>query len=419
MFLNNNKILGNNQNLVLNLISKIFNFRNKSLRFKHNYVYAVKFDSDKEYYSLFNFNFLFKFSSVHPYLILSESFDLHNNSVMYLNFRPLIFRTYFITRKDKVLFIRAYLYLSQFRYLIKKFKKVKFKKKKKIALFFFRNKKFFVFIKLRRRFLIYRKWKKWKLKTKRRIYKATLKALLDSTRRRLDTFLFNQLSKKRFLINNYLYKNRSYNLNLNLTPFNFFKKHAKLFIFKNLNVFKNRFFPKLFVFFSSNFLERLTDQKLFFKIHTNPKLTNFEKLWINYFFKKFFYIQRQFKGVLHLQEFIYILLLSFKHKDLFFLKNWLINFLEKINLKKHKTFLKSFKKIALTVLNSSAKFLRVKGFLFDIRGKVGVSGNAKKRHLSIKYKCYSFTSIKLRADQVKFLVRTNTGVLGSTLVITY
>ncbi len=330
-----------------------------------------------------------------------------------------MFKVYFLAYKDRALFLRSYLSVSQLRYLIKKFKKVKFKKKKKTVLFFFRNKKFFSFIKFRRRVIIYRRWKRWRLKTKRRIYKLTFKLLLNKIRQSLNTFLFNQVSKKRLFFKNSFYKNNINVYNLNLTPFNFFKKQEKLFIFKNLNVFKNRFFPKLFIFFSSNFLEKLTNQKIFFKIHTNPKLTAFEKLWVNYFFKKFFFMQRQFKGVLHLQEFIYILLLSFKYKDLFFLKNWLINFLEKINLKKHKTFLKCFKKISLNVLNSSANFLKVKGFFFDIRGKVGVSGNAKKRHLSIKYKRYSFTTVSLRADQTKFLIRTNTGVLGATLVITY
>jgi hypothetical protein len=71
------------------------------------------------------------------------------------------------------------------------------------------------------------------------------------------------------------------------------------------------------------------------------------------------------------------------------------------------------------MLKYSGSILKVKGFFFDIRGKVGVSGNSKKRHTSIKYKCYGFSKVKLKADQVKFLVRTNTGVLGSTLIITY
>jgi len=70
-------------------------------------------------------------------------------------------------------------------------------------------------------------------------------------------------------------------------------------------------------------------------------------------------------------------------------------------------------------LSSLSNFFKIKGFLFDIRGKVSVSGNAKKRHLSVKYKCYGFTKIQLKAEQVKFLIRTNTGVLGVTMVLTY
>jgi len=73
----------------------------------------------------------------------------------------------------------------------------------------------------------------------------------------------------------------------------------------------------------------------------------------------------------------------------------------------------------MAILNSSSKLFKVKGFFLDIRGKVDVSGNAKKRHTAIKYKLYGFSKVKLKADQLKFLVRTNTGVLGVTTVITY
>jgi hypothetical protein len=43
------------------------------------------------------------------------------------------------------------------------------------------------------------------------------------------------------------------------------------------------------------------------------------------------------------------------------------------------------------------KTLKVKGFFFDIRGKVGVSGNAKKRHHSFSLGKITTTSQNLGA----------------------
>lgn len=59
------------------------------------------------------------------------------------------------------------------------------------------------------------------------------------------------------------------------------------------------------------------------------------------------------------------------------------------------------------------------GFLFDIRGKVGVTGSKKKRHYSVTYGSYSATNKELRWGLEKGIVNTTTGVLGTTILIAY
>jgi ribosomal protein S3 len=63
------------------------------------------------------------------------------------------------------------------------------------------------------------------------------------------------------------------------------------------------------------------------------------------------------------------------------------------------------------------KAINVRGFFFDIRGKVGVTGNAKKRHFFFKEGKSSFTEKRLKLSYYQDLVRTKTGVLGVTLAI--
>jgi len=74
-------------------------------------------------------------------------------------------------------------------------------------------------------------------------------------------------------------------------------------------------------------------------------------------------------------------------------------------------FLKFFKKI----LN----LVGCLGFFFDIRGKVGVSGNAKKRHFSFFYGKYSLSSKKLKLNYFQKQFKTNTGTLGLTFFLTF
>jgi hypothetical protein len=83
---------------------------------------------------------------------------------------------------------------------------------------------------------------------------------------------------------------------------------------------------------------------------------------------------------------------------LYFLKNCL----EKSHFKKHKKILS----ILFDILRKNKTLFTqsgAKGFFFDIRGKVGVSGNAKKRHFS-----FSLEKITNSSQNVKsYLQQTN------------
>ena len=59
----------------------------------------------------------------------------------------------------------------------------------------------------------------------------------------------------------------------------------------------------------------------------------------------------------------------------------------------------------------------MRGIFFDIRGKLGVTGNAKKRHLKINMGNYSFTKKVNKINYYQSIVRTSTGVLGITFCI--
>jgi len=110
---------------------------------------------------------------------------------------------------------------------------------------------------------------------------------------------------------------------------------------------------------------------------------------------------------------------SFFFKDLMFFNNWLKTNLERFPVKKHKKFLFYLKIILKLLFNNFKMIFKIKGFFLDIRGKVAVIGNAKKRHYSILLGNYSNSTKFLKIDVKKNIIRTSTGVLGLTLALTY
>jgi hypothetical protein len=204
------------------------------------------------------------------------------------------------------------------------------------------------------------------------------------------------------------------------TPFYLFSNSLKKKIFFNVeSKISNQFLylNKFFLFFFENFFK----SKIFFKIKFFKKIYNFiEKKLKNYnFYSKFNWAQLKIGKGFFLKEMLKIFWISFFIKDPKFLLNWISKTMNRIYFKNHKKFLIVFKAVASRFFYFFFKDLNFKGFFFDIRGKVGVTGNAKKRHFSIKLGRFSHSRKSLRLNMFQNLVKTKTGVLGLTLVISF
>jgi len=89
----------------------------------------------------------------------------------------------------------------------------------------------------------------------------------------------------------------------------------------------------------------------------------------------------------------------------------------KLDIGKHRRFIRLFKILLIKYEDIFLKTNGILGFKFDIRGKLGVTGNAKKRHTYFNIGQVSFSRKNLRVDYQQGLVYTETGVLGVTMVI--
>ena len=86
--------------------------------------------------------------------------------------------------------------------------------------------------------------------------------------------------------------------------------------------------------------------------------------------------------------------------------------MEKIYLKNHKKILNLLKLVLTRYYNFFFLKFSVLGIYFDIRGKLGVTGNAKKRHFMINTGTYSSTKKTMKINYNQSIIRTSTGVLG-------
>jgi len=113
--------------------------------------------------------------------------------------------------------------------------------------------------------------------------------------------------------------------------------------------------------------------------------------------KEMYYEFNNITPTFFIDEVIHLIITAIRFRDASLLMDWVVSFLNKIQIKKHKKVIFFIKKLIKRMRKRKylAK-LGCLGFLFDIRGKVGVTGSKKKRHYSVNYGSYSATNKELR-----------------------
>ncbi len=133
------------------------------------------------------------------------------------------------------------------------------------------------------------------------------------------------------------------------------------------------------------------------------------KFYIKYF-KKNLKVTKQIIGILY-----YSLIL----KDSFIFVNFFKKILEKLNVKSHKKVFLGLKKLLKDLFKPLFNFFGVYGIFFNMKGKIGVSGNAKKRRYYFYYGKHSITTRRIKVDIKHSPIWTFTGSLGFTFMIFY
>lgn len=233
-------------------------------------------------------------------------------------------------------------------------------------------------------------------------------------------WLFKKFLKKQKVTasNNFNYKN-ILNKNSNIFTVSLKSNVIKQFCYIYFQKKTNQLYAKYFLIFFSGFFESFFKKKVFLTWTSNKKFNHSCNWLIDFLSIKFGFLRLKISSSLFLKEMLPILFYSFWFKDLLYFNTWLKYNLERFPLKKHKTFIFYLKLILNMYFALFKKFFKIKGFYLDLRGKVSVAGNAKKRHTSIVLGELTKSNRSLKFDWKQNIIHTNTGVLGLTLIITY
>jgi hypothetical protein len=159
---------------------------------------------------------------------------------------------------------------------------------------------------------------------------------------------------------------------------------------------KRRFFFYISRFLIS-FLEFFFKNNILFNIKKGSnrlllKQVGFRRFYFKYF-KKNLKTSRQIIGVLYY---------TFLLKDASIFVNFFKKILEKLNIKLHKKLFRGLKKLIKDLFKPIFNLIGVLGIFFNIKGKIGVSGSAKKRRYFFYFGRHSLTSRSVKTD-LKFL----------------
>ena len=111
-------------------------------------------------------------------------------------------------------------------------------------------------------------------------------------------------------------------------------------------------------------------------------------------------------------NFIKIIILTLLSKDTTIFINWIKSFLEILYYKNHKKFFILLKYIFFFFFKYLKFFFKIKGLKFNVKGKISLGGNSKKKKQSFSLGSFSLTKKSTFINFNKTHVNTLSGVLG-------
>jgi len=195
-----------------------------------------------------------------------------------------------------------------------------------------------------------------------------------------------------------------------------FKKFKKLILFSKKQ--QSPAYSAYYMYYLVNFLELICKKKIWIRMNTKKQISDDVYSKFTALFLKNRADQVNIGKHFFLIEFYEIIYLSFINRDIAFFAMWFKKVMEKIHLKKHRKMVK----VVHSTIRNNLLFLELtglKGFSMDVRGKLGTAGNSKKKHYAFTVGSIAPTTKSHGLNLYQTTVRTSTGVLGVTILMSY
>lgn len=404
-----------------------FFFKDYSEKFKNFYIFSFNYKNVSTLSSKIVKNIFIKDKNKFIWVEIQDDLDLFLND-LFFKLNPIFFKN-----------IKYYNYKLTFNHFYYKFKTFYHSFKIMVILFFKKFKKCYAVLKINLRD-----------SNKNFLYNFSLNNHTTNVLKTL-TFLNDFYHDNIYLNSNLIFKyyqNKIYKNNLHLPLLKILEDFDDSDLFTNKSdnnsVYYNNYYPVFYAntktfskFFSKfkfnininyltythlyvlGFLENFFKKNFFLKITNNHfnKIKEIDFLYsIHDDYKNF---QPKYMKNFLIVDFIEIVWYAFTLKDLNIISDWVCNFMEFTSFRVHKKFLTFFQNFINKYCKIFIEVLKIKGFFFDIRGKVGVTGNSKKRHFFFKFgKLNRSTKIK-KMNFKQSVVRTPSGAMGLTFLINY
>ena len=203
----------------------------------------------------------------------------------------------------------------------------------------------------------------------------------------------------------------------NFSNFHFYKKYKKYFKFFNKQQYIFSFFSFIFIKLFSLFLNK----KIYIFINKNP-LQNFSLFDITYiktYLSTFFLTNLIFNEIFHIKTFFFLIYFAFKWVDFSWFFPYLQIILLKLNIFKHKLFFSFLFNFFYSHFYFILSKLKLVGFFFNLKGKLGVAGNSRKRRLFLNFGFTAHFNFKYKVYYKQVVLKTITGSVGCSVWLFY
>lgn len=175
-------------------------------------------------------------------------------------------------------------------------------------------------------------------------------------------------------------------------------------------------------FYLIKFFENKTNKLVYLNVnntHTKNNPLESDHLVIANWSSNVYKYDRKFGYRVPLFNFCLVVYYSFKNKDMELLANLIELTLARLKLWQHRNFFKFIMFLVESYVSSMFKAFNVTGFQFEVKGKISLGGNSRKKKLALRLRNTFKSNIKVRSKYMFRPLKTISGALGVRMWIYY